>query len=345
MASSYNQEFSGFVRNQDCTSSLQSLRQLIERIDARIDPNSFVEAVTSAFLETRDDAQCSSMEQRFREEPSFQLFKNALERAGGRGLQHITVLGCGEGFAGESADFATGVVQEVLQREGSQTITRLNLSPTALRQFEKGNCEQQNLTAHGGAELVVVHSMLHYILDITPVFSLIRRLLKTTGGVIVAHEPNARFWQNTACQSALADFHKSRRPRPLRRYLNAALTIARCKNGTPQSATVWDRVNLRLKQQFGLKGALAENEIRRIVDIHRPEAVPGNFRIGLNGFDVDELSRTYLPDFHLEWVATTGHLGYFSANNLTPAWRRRQSLLEAMHPLAGSVFTAYWHRN
>ena len=100
-----------------------------------------------------------------------------------------------------------------------------------------------------------------------------------------------------------------------------------------------------LKQRYRLSGPLAENEIRRLVDIHRPESVPGTFCIGLNGFDFDELSRVHLPDFHLEWVGTTGHLGYDTSTSVTPKWQRKAIALAEEDALAGCVFTGYWKRH
>jgi SAM-dependent methyltransferase len=324
--------------------SLPTLGTLMRRVNVTLDPLSFIEAIAMIFQEVRAKGERESMERRFRTEPSFQLFQNALRLARRSGVQSVVVLGCGPGFAGEPADFASSVVHEIFGSEELQKIAALNLSPAILRHDPEALFANAQLgIKQGASDLIVVHSLLHYVLDIAPVFALVRRLLKPSGGLILSHEPNARFWQNTACQSAVADLRRSRRGR-LRRYLTATRTFGRFRRVLRQPPTIWDKVNLRLKQRYGMTGSLAENEIRRLVDIHRPEAVPGTFRIGLNGFDFDELSQFYLSDFRLEWVATSGHLGYDTASALTPQWRRKAITLAADQPLAGCVFTAYWKR-
>jgi SAM-dependent methyltransferase len=328
-----------------CGTGLPPLRTLMKRVNVTLDPVSFIEAIAMIFQEVRAEGERESMERRFRTESSFQLFQNALRLARRSGVQSVVVLGCGPGFAGEPAAFASSVVREVFGSEKPRRIAALDLSPALLRQDPDALFANAQLDiGKGASDLIVAHSLLHYVLDIAPVLALVGRLLKPSGSLILSHEPNARFWQNSACQSAVADLRRSRRCGRLRRYLTAIRTFGRFRKVTGPPPTVWDKVNLRLKRRYGLTGPLAENEIRRLVDIHRPEAVPGSFRIGLNGFDFDELSQLYLSDFRLEWVATSGHLGYDASSTFTPKWRSRAKALAAEQPLAGCVFTAYWKR-
>jgi SAM-dependent methyltransferase len=325
--------------------SNDSLNSLMNRVNARLKPEDFIEAVAITFQEVRSEGLRESMEQRFRSEPSFKSFQNAVQIARARGdVQSVCVLGCGRGFAGEPAEFASGVVRELWGAEKPHDLALFNVTPSMLRQYGDASfANQQNGFKEGQWDLVVVHSFLHYVPDVAPVFALIMRLLKPAGGLILSHEPNARFWQNTACQSAVAGLRKSRQDSLVRRYLKSAYGHLRGASKQPQTA--WDKVNVRLKERYGLTKPLAENEIRRLVDVHRPEAIPGEFRIGLNGFDFDELSRFYLPGFRLESVATSGHLGYASSGILDPEWRKKENLLATEHPLAGCVFTGYWHRS
>jgi predicted TPR repeat methyltransferase len=326
--------------------SMSQLLQLINRVRAPLAPADFIEAVSVAFQEQQKENSEPSMAQRFRTEPSFHLFREALLRARGSGsVGRVCVLGCGQGFAGEPADFAADVVREVFGAAAPPEILVVNLTPSLLRE------SPQRVLAGSGAkdatgeiDLVVVHSFLHYVLDIASVFGLIRYLLNEHGGLILSHEPNARFWQNKTCQSALVRLRNQRRSTKFRSYLRSARTRFgnRLRNSKP---TFWEGVNSRLKDRHQFADSLTESEIRRVVDIHRPEATPGNFRIGLDGFDFDEISHAYLPGFSLKYVATTGHLGYISSASLPAAWQDVESQLEKQEPLCGSVFTAHWRRN
>ena len=322
------------------------LAALMNRVNVRLDPVTFIEAVAVAFKDAQAGDTRESMPLKFRTEPSFQLFQNALRLAQRTvDAQSICVLGCGRGFAGEPADFALSVVREVFDSNKIKETFTLNLSPSLLR-FDRTPlfADPQLGAKEGAADLVVVHSFLHYVPDISKVFDLVRWLLKPRGGLIVSHEPNARFWQNSKCQSAVAELQRSRRRRRFRRYLNRSRAFLQLGGMRTQPPTIWDRVNMLLKERYHLAGPLTENEIRRLVDIHRPESVPGTFCIGLNGFDFEELSRIYLPDFHLDWIGTTGHLGYDTSLSATPKWKRKAMALAEEDALAGCVFTGYWKR-
>ena len=331
---------------QDAAASFR-LTALMDRVNVRLDPATFIETVAVAFKDAQAEHECESMADKFRAEPSFQLFQNALrlaQRTGDR--QSVLVLGCGRGFAGEPADFALTVVREVFDSTKIKKAAVLNLTPSILR-LDRGAlfAHPQLAAKEGTSDLVVAHSLLHYVPDTAKVFDLIRRLLKRCGGLIISHEPNARFWQDATRRSALEKLQRTRPHRRLRQYLNRSRTFRLLRKTRTRPPTIWDRVNTLLKERCGLASPLAENEIRRLVDVHRPESVPGPFCIGQNGFDFDELSRIYLPDFRLQWVATTGHLGYVAPTSLTARWQRTAMALAEDNGLAGCVFTGYWRRD
>ena len=322
------------------------LSALMRRVNACLSPAEFIEAVAVTFQEVRN-GEPNVMGQLFRAAGSFPLFQKALRLAlNERGkAQSILVMGCGRGFAGEPADFATGVVNELFLSKRA-SVTTCNLSSESLRQDPETLFSISQFAGQGGAfDLVVAHSLLHYVPDLTAAFTLIRRLLKPSGGLILSHEPNARFWKDEACQEAVRALRKEVRARQRRSRFNLTRLYRRFRAGTSQTERVSDRVNRSLMERYGLMGSLTENEIQRIVDIHRPEAVPGDFRIGLNGFDPEDLRQTYLPGFRLIWAGSSGHLGYTCSSSLPLTWRRKEELLAASRPMCGCVFTAYWRQD
>jgi hypothetical protein len=197
----------------------------------------------------------------------------------------------------------------------------------------------------GTWDLVVTHSLLHYIPNLGPVFDLIRRALSPSGGLITCHEPNARFWRNRECQVAVANLRKARLAQRLRRRLRPSHLFRWFRTKTLPVDSVSVGVNRYLAERHEFSAALTDEEICRLVDVHRPGSLPGTFRIGLNGFDTDDLGKTYLPDFRLLWTGSSGHLGYADASVFPPKWQGIEARLACEHPLAGSVFTAYWSRD
>jgi SAM-dependent methyltransferase len=324
---------------------MKRLSELMKRVHSSLGPSEFIEAVSLAFKEVQTSFSRNVARQRFRAEASFDYFQKAVQMCRELpGLQRSAmVLGCGRGFAGESSEFAASETHEILSAD-SWTIDMRDVSPPQLRlNSDRLFATLEFADREGRYDLVVSHSLLHFIPDLNAVFKLIRRLLKPVGALVVGHEPNAKFWQCLECQRAVAELRKARRAPGWRGHLRVG-PILRRLGRHDSTQKLFDKVNRRLVKHNGFSGPLTRNEITRLVDVHRPEAVPGDFCIGFDGFDVEELTRLYLPGFRLIWVGTSGHLGYTPLSSLSPEWLRREAILADQHPLAGSVFNAYWRR-
>lgn len=312
------------------------VRELCARLHCSLASDQFIEAVAIAFQDVQAGGSPDEIRRRFMAERSYELFRQALSRAA-QDIEHepaILVLGCGRGFAGQSAEFAEAAVRETYQHKGA-TITPCGVTPETLRSGSGWPSGDRRF------DLVVSYSIFHYVPVLGPLFSLIQRALNPGGCLVVAHEPNALFWQNEACRSAVAALQKSRRRSALRRGVSRFRQMFR-KTTTEPFVT---RVNQRLQQRLGFRGELSANEIARIVDIHRPEAAPGQFRIGREGFDFRLWEQAYLADFRRVWIATAGHLGYMPVGSLSQEWQDAEKKLAVQEPLSGSVFTALWARN
>lgn len=317
----------------------------MNRVRSTLEPPQFVEAVVMAFKEIQDAYLPSPIGNRFRLERSFEHFQEGIAVATEvTGSGHsVLVLGCGRGFAGEPAQFAADAVQEIVSPT-DWTIDTRDVTPATF------GVSLDALLASGdfagcrnNYDLVVSHSLVHFMPSLDAFFGLVRSVLRPSGALLVGHEPNAEFWRSRQCQRAVDEWRSSRKRRGWRAGLKAIPIVRRL--GRRDSAQVLaDRVNQRLKNECGFKADLTRNEISRLVDIHRPEATPGGFRIGFDGFDIEKLSRAYLPGFALAWIKTSAHLGYGSATSLSDEWSRREAELAEAFPLAGSVLNAWWRR-
>jgi len=317
----------------------------MNRVQSILEPPQFVETVVLAFKEVQETYLPSPIGDRFRSERSFEQFQEGLRVATDvAGSDHsILVLGCGRGFAGESTQFAVDAVQEIVSST-DWTIDTRDLTPATFgvsldTLFTSGDFAE----CRNNYDLVVTHSLVHFMPSLDAFFGLVRSLLKPSGALVVGHEPNAEFWRNQQCQLAVNEWRRARRRRGWRERLKVIPIVRRL--GRRDSVQVLaDRVNQRLRDEYGFKADLTRSEISRLVDIHRPEATPGGFRIGFDGFDHEELTRTYLPGFALTWIKTSAHLGYASATSLSDEWSRREVELAEAFPLAGSVLNACWRR-
>src|SRR5271169_3010091 len=88
--------------------SMVQLHEVMSRTGTTLDAAGFIEAVSCAFQDVQAGEQPKPAEQRFRLNPSFAMFQNALRlaRETREPAQAICVLGCGRGFAGKTAEFA-----------------------------------------------------------------------------------------------------------------------------------------------------------------------------------------------------------------------------------------------
>src|SRR6202023_38514 len=85
----------------------------------------------------------------------------------------------------------------------SRRIDSMDLSPAVLRSLPQAFTGREH-----SYDLIVSHSLLHFIPDVNQFFQLVHFLLKPTGGLILSHEQNAAFWRNTACMAAVADLRR-----------------------------------------------------------------------------------------------------------------------------------------
>jgi hypothetical protein len=161
---------------------------------------------------------------------------------------------------------------------------------------------------------------------------------------ILSHEPNARFWQNDACQTYLMRLDRYRRMRRMLRRFHPNVLLSHRQTAASKTPNRLIKLNAILQQRYDLVGDLSDEEMRRIVDIHRPTCRSSNFKIGLDGFDVKTLQSRCLSGFQLLWMATSGHLGYNEVSHLPQKWRKAERHLREAFPLDGSVFTAVWKR-
>jgi SAM-dependent methyltransferase len=325
--------------------SMGRLIALMNRVRGPLEPRGFIEAVSLAFKEVQAKHIRHSVSDGFRTEASFLLFQKAVRLAREvTGGGSVMLLGCGSGFAGESSEFAAQVIREILSADEWKLDT-CDISPLTLSLAQNSLFSTPEFAGREQSyDLVIAHSLLHFIPDVTSFFSMLCRLLKPVGGLILGHEPNAGFWQSKECQSAVKELRIARRTHGLVRRLTAN-HIFRRLTGDNSAERMVDKVNQRLMERNGFARPLTCNEISRLVDVHRPEAIPGPFRIGFDGFDLEELTRSYLPGFSLFWAGTSAHLGYISPSSLSPEWLRREASLAEKQPLAGSVLNAYWRKD
>lgn len=307
------------------------LQEICSRVGCQ-SPEILTSAVATAFMEAQTGVDGAHMARHFRACPSYGDFTAALKRAGELfPAPSVLVLGIGKGFTGRDSAYAAQVVHEWIPQG---KVTRLDVTPTNLYQ-----------PAAARYDLIVSHSLAHFLFDQTAFYAFVRARLDPAGAYVMGGEPNARYWKNSECLARLKEMEESRRKaRALhpRRYLGALVRFFR----KPAPMPAFERsVNSILRERYGLSGDLTRKEMNRIADPYFPDELPGEHPLGGKGIDWEADLVRHLPGFRLEFIGTARFLGKTNPNNLPPAWQKVNAELEQRFPQDGNVFSALWVRS
>jgi SAM-dependent methyltransferase len=273
------------------------LAQVIERVGFPLDIPQFMALVSDAFLQAQRVVDPDlDTPRRFRHSRSYYGFANALKIGESyvRRPLRVLVLGCGNGYAGLSSDYAASVARDVLSIV--ETIDQAELSPEMLD--DKDGTEPY--------DLVITHSLVHFVLDLRLLFNYMKRKLRPHGQIVLAHEPNAAFWSDNRVQS-VRRLHRQRRTREQKpsRGLKPWGYVAKFREKTQDTRLVFEVANNLLRTRHPFRSELTPAEIVAIADPHFPSNF--SFRLGEDGLDARQLRMSYLPEFALRWHDTSGY--------------------------------------
>jgi predicted TPR repeat methyltransferase len=328
---------------EDNTASMAQLQAIMIRAQTHLAPGDFIRVVSTAFQ--REQATFSEQQQNeLRNQSAFKTFLDVLRSASEacRKPVSVAVLGCGEGFAGLGPDFAAGVVKEVFNPRDLDSVTEIVVTPELLQSESRLTNLLRSIDSP--VDLVVSFSFFHFIPCLHPLFWFLNQLVSPAGHLVMAHEPNSRYWRNPVLQDAFARLQRAKRFRRRLRVLRSSLLGRRPATVINRSAELLGLVNARLRREFAFKDDLKENELTRIVDVHRPEVFRSGFRIGLDGFDIAALQNGYLREFDLVNEFTVGHLGYNDPRLLPARWQKIERQLAATYPLDGCLVSTHCRR-
>ena len=112
--------------------------------------------------------------------------------------------------------------------------------------------------------------------------------------------------------------------------------------GLVEDPSLESKVNRILREQLGFTDNLTPKELHRLIDIHVPDRLPGDFRIGFNGFDWNGSAAPCSAIFKSHrWSLTAIRLKR-QAPNTPPRTGNGGMSLAKEHPLDGIYFTALW---
>lgn len=330
--------------------SFSRLKATMERVGVTCDPEEFVLVVSNAYHEVEAQRHAVDLHAYFRTSGGYENFKQALQRARKALDRPVSILnvGCGAGFDLE-------VLREVFSNEEVKKVVCCDISAdmqAIARQKANGYpcrfvlAKVDEALVYGPYDLVVTHAMVHHVADLASFLSTINRAVVPGGAYVMGHEPNSRFWLNTECQSQLNRMRTTEsRRRRMRKYLKPSSYIFKAARmlGVSADDSLEERINRILRMRHQFKSDLTPQEIRRLVDVHVPDWFGGNFKIGFDGFDLDQLRSEFLRGFKLAWVGTSGYLGETcSASDLPERWQKVDRQLAEKYPLDGSNFSAFW---
>jgi SAM-dependent methyltransferase len=301
------------------------------RVGAAVRPVDFVSAVVDAWraVEVVTEAEVQA---RFRATRAYRDFRDTLRRAGRPGLRALAI-GCGRGLAGRSAAYAASVVREVYSSAEIVEIDRLDVTPETLADSREP------------FDLVVTHSLLHFVYDFRPVCRLIRSLVAPGGVYVMANEPNSRFWANPECVREMKRIAEAESIEiRLRKLISPSRYWGRIRRLGRPKARWSDQINQILRDRLHLTDSLTEKEIVRIIDPYLPDPHPGKCEIGGEGINWTELEAGPLDGMRLEATTTSGYVLRANPDPVPERWRDVDEQFSARLPLDGCSFTALWRK-
>jgi SAM-dependent methyltransferase len=307
-----------------------SLRDTMWRVGAAVRPAEFVAAVVEAWraieVVTEEEVQA-----RFRASRAWRDFCDVLRMAA-QPRARVLAIGCGRGFAGRNSAYAASVVREVNSADVAE-IDRLDVTPELLSEVREPY------------DIVVTHSLLHFVFEFRPLCRLIQNLVAPGGVYVMANEHNSRFWSNPECVSRMKHVAAAEsREKRMRKLLDPARYWGRIQRlGRPKPA--WsDRINQILRARFHLAADLTQKEIVRIIDPYMPDPYSGECPIGKDGMNWADLEDGPLAQMRLEHVVTSGYVMRSNPEDIPEQWRAIDQSLSSKFPLDGCSYTALWRK-
>jgi len=321
----------------------RALGDLMRQVGADMPAERFLAVVTRTYQEVKQQGYAGDVETAFRRSPSHGVFGDALVAA--RKIlpprPAILVLGCGPELAGCDATYAAAVVESVFP-----VAARGSLACHDVRPPTEDREAWAPPIAGGPFDLLVSHSLVHFAADVPGLLAGIAGQVAPRGVYVMAHEPNARYWRNAACQRARSDWLAAlRRRKTLAKYFSPGRYLSRLTQWwLPRRPDLTVAVNRELRQRHGFTADLRPGELSRLVDPHRPGGLGDAWKIGLDGFDGDALRSECLPAFQQRWLATYDHLGYRGDRPLPRSWQQVERALRTNYPSDGAVLSAVWQK-
>lgn len=333
--------------------SVARLETLMQRVGASMSCEEFVRAVSTAYYEVEAPRHATEIHEYFHRSGAYEHFKRALTTASQLLPRPLAILdiGCGAGYD-------LGVIREVFPRHDVERVVGFDISADMMaRAWASADgypCRMilgslGDALAHGPFHLVVTHAMVHHIPNLAHFFTMIDRALVPGGIYLMGHEPNRRHWENLDRMPLVRHLHAAeKRRRMVRKVFQPSRYINKLGRllGILEDQSTEAKVNRILRDRCGIGGELTTKELHRLIDIHVPDRLPGDFRIGFDGFDWDELGSTMLTSFQLTSLVTYGYTLESPSPKYWPKdWKRWDAELAKKHPLNGICFTALWRKH
>ena len=312
------------------------VESIMDRVGVSMPPEIFQFEVARAF-----EVVASGRERRGRVEPhlrschSYPVFQQALRRAGP--MKSVLILGCGEGLPGLDYEYTEAEWKRIWPDTPHLDVISVSL-PQLLN---------ESAWTPQTYDVVVSHSMIHYIYRTDLLFCRIRQVLRGNGVYVMGKEVNARFAQTPELVRRARDLRvaigRARRRRAPFNFRRSRAFLRRLLGYEPPVSLI-EGVNTILDRRLKVKRDLTQQEISRLVEVHRPEVPPSDLQIGMAGFDVECLAESYLRGFELEWFKSSGYLGYQHPTDWPKMWHNLESDLASRHEGRGIYFSACWRK-
>lgn len=329
------------------------LKASMQRVGSRMSAKEFIKIVSNTYHAIEADHYVRVRHALFPRSGSYNDLRAALIQCRQclPATSVILNIGCGAGYE-------AGVLREIFERDEVRRIVLSDISREMMQkaesrlaplyreiEFNIGSIEDLDL---GVFDLVMTHSLVHHIADLPAFFKTVCRATGAGGYYLMAHEPSIRFYRNSECLWVYNEVRTSESRRKMltkwidpRRWVGKFLRVIRPGNA-PRG--LYQKINDQLRDSYGFTSDLSPREIEKLVDIHSPCSLPGDFNIGYDGFDWETMHQFFLKDFELVKIWTSDYMGGTNPSRLPLRWQQVNDALAEKYPLDGSNFTVLWRK-
>lgn len=315
------------------------LDDLLDRTGTKLDGKNFIQVVSNVYHQAESESYDISHDEIIEAERiRLRSLYSKIEELPLR--PRVVDLGCGTGHASQ-------ILLDFLKENDSEFAKLICVDPSP---YMLSKCQEKllildkkemvqgyidDIDSTSKYDLIITSSVLHHIPNIYEFALKISDLLCENGSWVMSHEP----LEQTSFMNSMRSIFNflGRFQRRIKKRLFP----------TPQKVQGNDILNVVADKLVAIgitpRHKLTPRELRGVIDIHTPKHHPGNFSIGYEGFNIQDLQIAY-GKFGLSMDDFSTYNFFIDNPNRSFVNYFIENLLSFIFPKSGQLFSCIWHK-